>query len=155
MKKLAVAAATLVATLAQPVGAVTFPTLTTIYVGTGVKDDNASTNTGVATAFHCSNVSGVTATVRFLVLTGNGSIATSSPITVLSGSTVAVSTHFTLLYNEDLNLGTGIVNEGVVNIESTQSGVFCNAKTIDASTAVPNGITLPLVRVNPHPGTVE
>ena len=47
------------------------------------------------------------------------------------------------------------MNEGVVNIESLQSGVFCNAKTIDAAADSRIGVTLPLVRVNPHPGTVE
>ena len=47
------------------------------------------------------------------------------------------------------------MTEGVINIESTQSGVFCTAKTIDASATFPDGVILPLVRVNPHPGTVD
>ena len=67
MKKNFVAAA-FVAAIAQPASAITFPTLTTIYVGSGVRDDGDAGNLGVATAFTCSNVSGSPATVRWLVL---------------------------------------------------------------------------------------
>jgi hypothetical protein len=66
-----------------------------------------------------------------------------------------VSTHSVAAYAENFSLGTGTVAEGAINIESTQSGVFCNAKTIDAAAAFPDGMIIPLVRVNPHPGTVE
>ena len=48
--------------------AVTFPSLTTIYVGSGVYDSGGGAHLGSATTFHCSNVSGVTATIRFHVL---------------------------------------------------------------------------------------
>ena len=47
------------------------------------------------------------------------------------------------------------MSQGGINIESLQSGVFCNAMTIDAAAGTPIGVTLPLVRVNPHPGTVQ
>jgi hypothetical protein len=53
------------------------------------------------------------------------------------------------------DLQTGSVNQGVVNIEATNSAVFCNAMIVDAGAAIPDGIALHLVRVNPHPGTVE
>ena len=49
----------------QPAGAVTFPSLTTIYVGSGVRDDGGAANLGLATTFICSNVSGVTTTSAF------------------------------------------------------------------------------------------
>lgn len=52
-------------------------------------------------------------------------------------------------------MNTGSVLHGTVNIEATESGVFCTAMIVDADTAGPNGIALNLVRVNPHPGTVE
>ena len=58
-------------------------------------------------------------------------------------------------YGENDILATGNLNGGVVNIESTQSGVFCSAVTIDAAAISPDGVPLRLVRVNPHPGTVE
>ena len=144
----------LAAALAQPAAAVTFPSLTTIYVGTGVSDDGAIINNGVATVFNCSNVSGVAATVRFLVLNSSGASQGNVSTVLQHGATHTVATHFTNTFIENTDLSTGSVGQGVVNIESTQSGVFCNAMIVDAEDAG-NGIVLPLVRVNAHPGTVE
>ena len=153
---IALAAALSAVGLAAPGYAITFPSLTTIYIGTGVRDDGGSINVGTATTFHCSNVSGAIAQIRFLVLSSSGTVEGNETFTVVPhGATLTVSTHFTNAYSENDDLATGAVSEGVINIESTQSGVFCNAKTIDASLANPVGVTLPLVRVNPHPGTVE
>ena len=73
MKKYLAAVALAVA-LAQPAAAVTFPTLTTIYVGSGVYDDGSGSATGTATAIHCSNVSGVSVQVRVLVLSSVGGV---------------------------------------------------------------------------------
>ena len=82
------AAVALVAALAQPAAAVTFPTLTTIYVGTGVRDA-----TGVHTVFLCSNVSGLTAGIRIVVLEGNGTVAGSYQLlTVPHGALLTVVT---------------------------------------------------------------
>jgi len=72
-----------------------------------------------------------------------------------NGTAITVSTHNTNAHLELNSLVTGSVSPGVVNIESTQSGVFCSAETIDAAAAAPVGVTRNLVRVNPHPGTVE
>jgi hypothetical protein len=66
------AAAALTAALAQPAAAVTFPSLTTIYVGSGVYDDGLGTNASEATSIHCSNVSGVSVQVRVLILAQAG-----------------------------------------------------------------------------------
>ena len=55
--------------------AVTFPSLTTIYVGSGVRDNGAATDAGVATSIHCSNVSGVSVQVRVLILGDTGAVA--------------------------------------------------------------------------------
>jgi hypothetical protein len=82
--------------------------------------------------------------VRFLVLRSNGSVAASLTRTLLHGETETISTHLTNVYSEDESLNTGVVNEGVINIESLQSGVFCTAKTIDASASFPDGLVLPL-----------
>jgi len=139
-------------TLAQPAAAITFPSLTTIYVGTGVVNFDAAP---METVFNCSNVSGVTASVRFLVLDKNAVVVGNATLTPGHGGTVAVGTS-TLLnstFGTDQTLVTGTVNQGVINIESTQSGVFCNAIIVTPDAG--EGITLPLVRVNPHPGTVE
>ena len=140
----------LAAVLAQPAAAISFPTLTTIYVGTGVNDDSTT-----ATSFHCSNVSGVSTDVRFLVLSASGVAEGLATVTIAHGATHTASTRSTAAYVENTDLTTGAIQQGVVNIESRQSGVFCSAMTIDVAATSPLGVTLPLVRVNPHPGTVE
>ena len=140
MKKY-LAAVALASTLVQPAAAVTFPSLTTIYVGSGIRDNFTGQGPRVGTAFNCSNVSGVAATVRFLVLNLDGQLVRSASISVPHGGTRTAVTRL---------VGTS----GVVNIESTQSAVFCNAMIVDTAVAG-QGISIPLVRVNPHPGTVE
>ena len=155
MKMLVASIFALAAATAQPASAIQFSKLTTIYIGSGVRDDGSASHAGTATTFHCSNVSGVTAQVRFLVLSSAGFIEGNHTRSANHGTTVTISTHDTVAWFETTELNTGVVNEGVINIESTQSGVFCTAKTIDASLASPVGLPIDLVRVNPHPGTVE
>ena len=69
--------------------------------------------------------------------------------------TVVAATDHTAVSFETFSLEvTPILTGGVINIESTQSGVFCNAIFLDAAGGG-LAFNLPLVRVNPHPGTVE
>ena len=145
----------LAAAFAQPAAAITFPSLTTIYLGTGVVDDTSIANTGLATSFLCTNVSGVSANIRYLVLDKFGAVAAQITQTVGHGSTSTVSTHNTTTFDE-ISLPTiqFAISQGAVNIESTQSGVFCSAYIVDAADAV-DIAPINLVRVNPHPGTVE
>ena len=156
MKKYLFAALAVSASLTAPMAsAITFGSLTTIYIGTAVRDDGSTGFAGVSTTFHCSNVSGLSAQIRFLVLNGNGSVVGNHTATVAHGVTYAVSTHEAGAYAEDHLLNTGLVDEGLVNIESTQSGVFCRGATTKSAIGEPDGVVLFLVRVNPHPGTVE
>ena len=151
------AALALAATFAQPAAATTFPSLTTIYVVSGVLDNGGDSDTGLATTIVCSNVSGVTTNIRLLLLNSAGAVlATENRINVVHGATIQQSTHHTALYDNEESFDSGTVNAGVINIESLQSGVFCTAHVVDASSdLVPNGLDLHMVRVNPHPGTVE
>ena len=143
--------------VAAPVWATTFPSLTTIYIVPGVVDSGDANNVGVATAFQCSNVSGVTTEIRFLVLSETGAVLGSVTVaSVLHGATIQVSTHFTNPYINETALITGtVLNTGVVNIESLQSAVFCTAAIIDAAAVNPDGVTPHIIRVNPNPGSVE
>ena len=143
--------------LAQQAAAITFPSLTTIYVGTGVRDTGDGPDVGIATAFQCSNVSGNTAQLRFLVLDKDGTIEGSLTRTVPHATTSGVSTHSTVLFDEDTLLSPGSsIMRGTINIESTESGVFCQAYIADARTTVPDSVVpLDLVRVNPHRDTLE
>jgi len=146
----------LAATLAQPATAVTFPTLTTIYVGSGVRDDSSDAGEGIATSFHCTNVSGQAATLRVLVLFAAGNVAGSATVPLAHGETKTLSTHSTNVFVDAADLAPGVfLQQGAVNIEATQSAVFCTAMMVNAALFLPEGIDLHLVRVNPHPGTVE
>ena len=132
--------------------AITFPSLTTIYVASGVFDDGGVAHPGVATSVHCSNVSGQSAQVRVLVLDRVGADAGAVTQTVLHGHTRTFSTHGTS--SSDFSLNTGLVAQGVLNVESTQSGVFCSAM-VTSAVAPQTGVPLHMVRVNAHPGTIE
>jgi hypothetical protein len=146
------------AALSGSAAAVTFPSLTTIYIGSGVRNTVDIVDAGVATSFHCTNASGLTAAVRFLVLNINGSVAGNfTQVSLLHGRTVTVSTHGTVVFGGEnaTSPGTAIA-QGSIIIEATESAVFCTAAIVDAGTAIP-AFTMPLhlVRVNAHPGTVE
>jgi len=151
MKKY-LATVALSAALAQPASAITFSKLTTIYVGAGA----ASNGSVIATTLHCSNVSGVSANVRFLFLGPSGTVQGDHTASIGHGFTYTISTQEVPVFVENFVFAPELVlNEGVVNVESTNSAVFCTAKVVDPSVFGAIGFTLPLVRVNPHPGTVE
>jgi hypothetical protein len=93
--------------------------------------------------------------MRILILNNNGAVAGSATQTLQHGVTITYSTHGTFIF-VDTELATGGVFQGVVNVEATNSAVFCTAAVIDAASEPPVfSIPLHLVRVNPHPGTVE
>jgi len=147
------AAATLAAALADPAFAITFPALTTIYVGAGVYDSGNGFN---ATLIRCANVSGQSAVLRFLVLDNTGAVVASHSTNVVHGASALATTSTVAGVSGEIIVATGEQEAGaVLNIESTQSGLFCNAAIVDPTGFVRDGSSLPLVRVNPHPGTVE
>jgi hypothetical protein len=155
--KTTLTAVALTAALLQSASAITFPSLTTIYVGAGVADSGSASDVGTATLFQCSNVSGSSAQVRILILNGQGLVIGQTTDTIPHGGGRAFATHFTIHYVEDgspLTQGASY-DRGTVNIESTQSAVFCQGFRVDAGAPLPSGVPLRLVRVNPHPGTVE
>jgi hypothetical protein len=141
--------------LAQPATAITFPSLTTIYIISGVKDDGGALNSGIATSVHCTNVSGVDAVIRLLALDRDGTIAGTVSLNLLHGQTRTESTHLTAAFNDGQFAAGDVIDQGAINVEATQSGIFCSAMIVDASAALPTGVDLHTVRVNPHPGTVE
>ena len=135
------AAVVLAAALAQSASATTFPALTTIYVGTGVQDSGGAINVGTATVFQCPNVSGFSAQVRILILQGTGPVAGQSTVTVAHGSNIGISTHLTIYWAEDSAISANtLIGRGTVNIESTQSGVFCQGYLVDAAATAPSGV---------------
>ena len=61
---------------ATPSPSTTFASPTTIYIASGVTDSGDGPNTGTATTVLCSNISGVSAGMRFLVLNAAGGTET-------------------------------------------------------------------------------
>jgi hypothetical protein len=136
---------------ASTASAVAFPSLTTIYIGTGLAE--AGSDLGPSTIIQCSNVSGVTASLRFLVLDLNGAVKASKTTSVVHGAAVTAATKADTTitgFFEDVDLATGDVLQGTINIEATQSAIFCNAMVLGFGST--RAIPLPLVRVNAHPG---
>jgi hypothetical protein len=145
------AAVALAAALPQPAAAITFSSLTTIYVASGVYS-----LFDADTAVHCSNVSGHSAQLRVLVLLPTGVVGASTTQTLAHGATITVATSVIAGYDAVVLAELGDVIVGVVNVEATQSAVFCTAHVVNQDAPSPTtGNPLHLVRVNPHPGTVE
>jgi hypothetical protein len=148
-----VSAALAIAMVAPASAATTDPEVI-IYRFPGVRDDGAGDNTGVATAFHCTNFSGVDELIRIVVRNVDGGIAANVTTVIPHLQTRTLSTHPTAAYIE-LALSTNAVSQGTAAIAATSINVICTAMTIDASTAVPVGVALRGIRFSPVPGSQE
>jgi hypothetical protein len=137
---------------AVPAWATTFSSPTLIYVASGVTDSGTSSDVLYATSVHCSNVSGVNATVRVFFFF-NGASKGSNTAVFGHAFTHTVSTQNTSFAEAIVN--TGVIFQGLVTVYSTQSAVFCTAMIVDPSLSAPEGIDLHMVRYNANPGTVE
>jgi hypothetical protein len=84
-----------------------------------------------------------------------GSISANKTFDLQTGRTATVTTKNTLLYAEDLNLDTGILEQGTVLVLATHPALVCTAQVLDAAALVPNGFKIHGLRVNPLPGTTE
>ena len=161
MKRIFTAAIALAATALAgviPARATTFPALTAIYVASGASDIDLGA-LGMTTLINCTNLSGLTASVRYQFRAKNG--------TPLAGGTLALANLTSHMITSqggaglvgEIALPTGIFIGGNVEILSTQSAIYCSAMLVHA-TGLSNGnttsgIALHMVRLNPHPGTVE
>jgi len=144
------------AAMAAGSGTAAFPASTTIYIVTGVRDDGGADETGVASSVTCTNVSGVTVDIRVAAFEFNGTKKGDETITSVPNAGVRTfSTNFTNIYTENKSLETGILHQGVFNVEATNASVFCSATVEDAGSTSPYGFALHMVRVNPALGTEE
>jgi hypothetical protein len=125
-------------------------------VASGVYDNGGPVAAGVATAIICTNFTGATQSIRFLVRNWNATVVASSTFQVQSLRTFTATTHSVAAFFQDTTLSPGAsIAQGSLRIFATSGQVTCTAVVIDASTAVPIGIPLHLVRHNPWPGTQE
>jgi hypothetical protein len=119
-----------------------------------VVDSGGADNTGAATAFHCTNFSGVNENVRIVVRNFNGVLLFNFYSTILHLSTVAASTKATSVYST-FNMNTGAIHQGTAAIAATSVNVVCTVMQVDAASSTPQGIKLQMIRFNPIPGTQE
>jgi len=125
-----------------------------LYRFPSVVDNGGTDDTGVATAFHCTNFSGVPENVRFVTRGPTGNLTSNQAVNIQHLQSSTAATHHTVAYQE-LGLTTGVVNQGTTAIAATSINVICTAMTIDASTTVPIGVALRGIRFNPVPGSQE
>ena len=150
-----IAVAALAFVQAAPAAAAQSDTEVIIYRFAGVTDNGGADSTGVATSFHCSNFSGVDENIRFVTRDFLGILRSNLAVVIGHLNTVTVGTHRTSAYAETATLATGGVSQGTTAIAATSINIICTAETIDASTAVPIGVTRRGIRFNPVPGSQE
>src|SRR5262249_28741553 len=80
-----------------------------LYIFPGVFDNGGGGQLGVASAFHCSNVSGTPQTVQVVVYNFDSTILANKSALIGAASTFTFATKDTALYSEDLILNTGAV----------------------------------------------
>src|SRR4051812_36080540 len=154
IQSMLVSAALAIAMAAPAAAGLTDPEVI-IYRFPGVRDNGGAANVGTATAFHCTNFSGVTENTRFVTRNFGGQLTSNTTIPIPHLSTVTAVTHATAAYAFDLNLTTGPIGQGTTAIAATSINIICTAETIDASTAAPIGVARRGIRFSPVPGSQE
>ena len=155
IQSLLVSAALAIGT-AAPASAATSDPEIIIYRFPGVLDNGGAVNAGVATSIHCTNFSGATETVRFVTRGLDGNLRTNVTFNVVHLTTLTVSTHAAVAYEDSQSLlNTGVVRQGTIAVAATSINIICTAMTIDASTVVPIGVALRGIRFSPVPGSQE
>jgi hypothetical protein len=121
-----------------------------------VRDDGGADNAGTATTVNCTNVSGQTVSVRFVVFDDIGTKKTDITVhNLLNTQVLTASTHRTVFFANETTFATGSLAQGTIDVEATNAAVFCTASVEQADIGTPSGWDLHVVRVNAAPGTVE
>jgi hypothetical protein len=130
--------------------------LVRLYRISGVRDNGAGSELGVATSFHCTSASTVDETLRIVIRNFDGTVVGSRTITHHPQDTATFSTHFTRIFTEDFQLSRGvIINQGSAEISATSTDIFCSAMIVNAASSSPDGIALHMVRFNAAAGSQE
>jgi hypothetical protein len=82
-----------------------------IYRFPGVRDDGGSSGVCAATAFHCTNFSGVLENIRFVFRAQNGNLLVNFPTSIPHLTSVTITTHGVNAYGGQVAVGTGPVDQ--------------------------------------------
>jgi hypothetical protein len=127
-----------------------------IYRFPGVYDNGGAENTGTATVIHCTNFSGVTERIRFVLRNFNTTLVGNVENNVGHLGTLTKATHGTVNTEDLPHIAPGVsVNQGTLAIAATSTNIICTALVTDAATATPHGVALRGIRFNPAPGSQE
>jgi hypothetical protein len=148
-------AAALAIGMAAPASAAVGDPEVIIYRASGVRDTGGGAFTGLATAFHCTNFSGVSESIRFVVRNTTGALLANQAVTVPHLNTVTVATKEIGSYLITNNLNTNPIEQGTAAIAATSINVTCTVWVVQANITTPEGIALHMTRFNPAPGTQE
>src|SRR5262249_29691943 len=125
-----------------------------LYRFTGVNDDGGGAGIGVATVFQCTNFSGATETIRFVLRDRQASFIINTTFTLQHLHTVTAATHpANGFLDADINFQVG-VGHGSMAIAATTTSIVCTAMVVNAANETAVG-TLHAVRFSPIPGTQE
>ena len=125
-----------------------------IYRGSGVLDTGGGDHTGAGTVIYCTNFSGVTESIRFVIRDNDSTIVANVPLPIPHLFTGTVMTKGGFIYS-GISLGTGIIKQGTVAIAATSINVTCTAMQFDASAPSLQTAVLHMTRFNPIAGTQE
>ena len=126
-----------------------------IYRFPGVRDDGNASFTGAATAFHCTNFSGVLENIRVVIRDQNSSLVVNFPTSIPHLASETIATKGITSFGAHVGLGTGAISQGTAAIAATTVNMICTAMTVDASTTAPVGVALRGIRFSPVPGSQE
>jgi hypothetical protein len=120
------------------------------------RDNGGADNTGTATVIHCTNFSGVTERIRFVLRNFNSTLVGNVTNDVGHLSTLTKATHGTVNTEDLPHTAPGVgINQGTLAIAATSRNIVCTALVTDATTATPHGVALRGIRFNPATDSQE
>lgn len=115
-------------------------TLNVLYRFSGVQDDGAKggANRKHGTVIHCSNAGNTTASLALVLYNHDGQIVKSVKYSIGAWRTKTAATQPSKLYDNDLNLNTPLIYQGLGMVLSSSTNVVCSAQVLDVRSEFPD-----------------
>jgi hypothetical protein len=123
-----------------------------LYRYTGIRN-LVVTNGGVATAFHCTNFSGLPEELRIQVRGSDGTVVKDVTDSLNHNQTFTFATGLANAFYVDSNLALADLAGGSARMWATTTQIICVAQVVGAFQSTPFGQELPGIRFNAIPGT--
>jgi hypothetical protein len=129
--------------------------LVLLYLFPGARDNGGADFTGVASAVHCMNFSGATEKIQWVTKNFNAVTTAGKTFIINNEETRTAVTHRILGIAEDVDLVSGVLDQGVIGVAATSTSMVCSAQVLAASVANPTGHDLHAIRYQGFPGSQE